>query len=237
MTPFHLATVLTERSEQRRKIPKRTRTRYSILAATAREMEKVGYDGLTIDNIVDEARLARGTFYLYFTNRSDVAAAVIRTYRALVLARRPRGGRELKAYDAILRMNKYYVATYAWNAPLLAGIETLVRNRPDQACSRDFWNNRWGLAVLSDANRRSGAGTGSCDKRGLLAVRAVLAMADEFLREAFVYKSPTLTRLINNQENNQENDLEVVAEVLSVVWYRSIYGSHPKGVEQILPLF
>jgi hypothetical protein len=71
----------------------------------------------------------------------------------------------------------------------------------------------------------------------LLAVRAVLAMADEFLREAFVYKSPTLTRLINNQENNQENDLEVVAEVLSVVWYRSIYGSHPKGVEQILPLF
>jgi AcrR family transcriptional regulator len=127
MTPFHLATVLTERSEQRRKIPKRTRTRYSILAATAREMEKVGYDGLTIDNIVDEARLARGTFYLYFTNRSDVAAAVIRTYRALVLARRPRGGRELKAYDAILRMNKYYVATYAWNAPLLAGIETLVR--------------------------------------------------------------------------------------------------------------
>ena len=203
-----------------------------ILAATAREMEKVGYDGLTIDNIVDEARLARGTFYLYFTNRSDVAAAVIRSYRALVLARRPRGGRVLEAYDAILRMNKYYVETYAWNAPLLAGIETLVRNRPDQARSRDFWNNRWGLAVLTDANRRSGDGTGSCDTRGLLAIRAVLAMADEFLREAFVYKSPTLTRLINSQEKDQE----VVAEVLSVVWYRSIYGSHPKGVEQILPL-
>lgn len=227
MKPFHLATELTERCEQARKQPKRTRTRYSIIAATAREMERVGYEALTIENIVEQARLARGTFYLYFANRSDAAAAVMSAYRALIRRRRPRAGRKLGSYETILSMNRFYVSTYSLNAVLLAGAEALVRERPDHARKRDFWNDRWARAVLADVMLRSGNEVGVDQARALLAIRAVLAMADEFLREIFVYRSPTIVNLPTDEDS--------VAEVLSVIWHRAVYGVHPQGVERLLP--
>ncbi|MEQ8928608.1 MAG: helix-turn-helix domain-containing protein [Silicimonas sp.] len=227
MTPFHLATELERRSENALDLPKRTRTRYLIVAATAQEMERVGYEGLTINNIVRRARLARGTFYLYFTNRSDAAAAVMRAYRALIRTRRPRGAGRLGRYDAILQMNRFYVLTYSRNATLLAGVESLVRDRPDQARKRDFWNDRWAKAVLSDAKHRCGHEGTIDDSRALLAIRAVLGMADELLREAYVYRSPAFA--------DYATDEEAVAEVLSIVWYRAVYGAHPEGIDRILP--
>lgn len=228
MTPFHLATELERRSENALNLPKRTRTRYLIVAATAKEMERVGYEGLTIDNIVRRARLARGTFYLYFTNRSDAAAAVMRAYRALIRTRRPRGGGQLGRYDTILQMNRFYVLTYARNATLLAGVESLVRDRPDQARKRDFWNDRWAKAVLSDAMHRTGDNVAIDEPRALLAIRAVLGMADELLREAYVYRSPAFAEYATDEET--------VAEVLSIVWYRAVYGAHPEGIDTILPV-
>ena len=228
MKPFHLASELSNRIELARKLPKRTRTRYSLIAATAWEMERSGYEGLTIEKIVYEARLARGTFYLYFSHRSDAAAAVMNAYRALIRTRRPRGGGRLGPYETILQMNRFYVSTYALNATLLAGVESLVRDRPDQARRRDFWNDRWARAVLLDVMQRSGSNVTFDEKRALLAIRAVLAMADELLREAFVYRSPKLAGLATDEEN--------VAEILSIVWHRAVYGSHPEGVENILPI-
>jgi AcrR family transcriptional regulator len=228
MKPFHLASELSDRVDLALKLPKRTRTRHSLIAATAREMERVGYEGLTIDNIVLQARLARGTFYLYFANRSDAAAAVMRAYRALIRMRRPRGGKRLGRYETILRMNRFYVSTYSLNATLLAGVESLIRERPDQALSRDFWNDRWARAVLSDALHRCGEDRTADEPRALLAIRAVLAMADELLREVFVYKSPAFAPF--------SHDEETVAEVLSIVWHRAVYGVHPEGVDQILPV-
>lgn len=227
MKPFHLASELSNRVELARKLPKRTRTRYSLIAATAWELERSGYEGLTIEKIVQEARLARGTFYLYFPHRSDAAAAVMSTYRALIRKRRPRGGRRLEGYEAILHMNRFYVSTYALNANLLTAVEPLVRDRPEQARKRDFWNDRWARAVLEDVMQRTGWSPDGDGIRAMLAIRAVLAMADDLLREAFVHRSPKLAELALDEET--------VAEVLSILWHRAVYGRDPSGINKVLP--
>src|SRR3546814_11146106 len=118
----------------------------------------------------------------------------MRAYRALIRKRRPRGGGRLDRYETILRMNRFYVSTYSLNATLLAGVESLIRERPDQAPSRDFWNDRWARAVLSDVLYRCGEDAAGDEPRALLAIRAVPGMADELLREAFVHKSPAFVR-------------------------------------------
>jgi hypothetical protein len=53
---FRLSTVLAAAARPKRERPKRERTRASLLAAAAAEMERVGYESLTVDDIVDRRR-------------------------------------------------------------------------------------------------------------------------------------------------------------------------------------
>lgn len=225
---FHLATVLAERVKAAARAPKRTRTRLGLLAATAAEMEIAGYHGLTTNGIVDRAGLARGTFYLYFANRAEAAFAVIRAFNALMRRKRPRGGKALPPFDAIYRMNLFYVDCYWRNAVLLAGKEALMRDKPEMARERDFLNHRWARAILRDLVQRTGAsGSVGNDPSAVLAVRIVIAMADEILREAYIYRTPLLEPLTRDRDQ--------FARVLSFVWYRAVFGCDPKGVEAPLP--
>lgn len=225
---FSLVDVLAERARSANRAPKRTRTRLALLAATAAELEEVGYHGLAIEGIVEKAGLARGTFYLYFANRAEAAYAVQRSFNALMRSTRPRGGKSLPPYEAIHRMNRFYVECTARNASLLAGKEQLMSDKPEIARHRDLLNHRWARSVLRDLADRSGAGTDmlTCPS-ALLAARMVIAMADEILREAFVYRAE---RLAPFRENTEE-----FAHILSVVWYRAIFGADPKGISVPLP--
>jgi AcrR family transcriptional regulator len=220
---FHLPTVLAERVPAAGKAPKRVRTRLALIAATAAELEDSGYDGLTIDGIVERAGMARGTFYIYFGNRSDAAAAVKRAFDALMRQRRPRAGSKLSATEAIYKMNRFYIACYSRNAKIMLGHEALLRERPDLARSRDVVNHRWAAVVLHDVARRLGLPKAlRYDTKAMLSVRAVIAMADELLRETFAYQSPHLTSMIRSEEE--------LAEVMTFVWHRAVYGCDPEGI-------
>ena len=60
---------------------RRERMRLILIEASTRLFARQGVDATTIDEIVDVAGVAKGTFYNYFTDRADIArtvAAVIR---------------------------------------------------------------------------------------------------------------------------------------------------------------
>src|SRR5262245_4820831 len=125
VSDFRLVDVLRARLARMEQRPKRARTRAALIAATAQEMERSGIDGLTVARIADSAGTAHGTFYLYFQNRLDAAMAVRRLYHAAVRLFRPRGGAGRTPFEAILRMNRFYVKSYANNADLLRAIQLL----------------------------------------------------------------------------------------------------------------
>lgn len=219
---IHVATLLKQRAENSQGISKRIRTRRKLLSATAAVMEHSGYEGLTIGAVVKEADVARGTFYLYFSDKSDVAIAVMRAFAAMMRICRPRGGSGLSAAESIYRTNLFYILSYSANSKLLAGRESLMRDRPDLVQRRDAVNVRWTQTVLRDLCRRTGAPKDLLtDPQARLAIRAVISMADEFLREIYVYQSPSLVKLAQTPDH--------VARALAQVWHRAVFGCDPAG--------
>jgi AcrR family transcriptional regulator len=216
-----LIDILSARAADSAGKPKRQRTRLALLAATAIELQENGYEALTIDGIVKRAGLARGTFYLYFQNRSEAAAAVRRSFTATLRKFRPRGARSLDPWDAIYQMNRFYVAFYAQNARLLGGNGALFHDRPDLLNNRDAINHRWAEILLRDLSRRGGASWffEQPEDRALLALRFVILMVDEALRLTFIQPPPHIKALARTQED--------VTEVLSVLWYRCVYAAEP----------
>ena len=63
-----------------RKRPRQARSRdtvEAILAATARVLVKVGYDGLTTNGVAEAAGVSIGSLYQYFPNKEALVAALI----------------------------------------------------------------------------------------------------------------------------------------------------------------
>ncbi len=217
---FSLTEFLVHHSNNSKGKRKRYRTRAKILMATALEMERVGYENMTVESIVDTVDMARGTFYLYFENRAEAAKAVIRRYEALRRKIRPRKSTAPTIYEKILDYNLYYIGVYARNARLLAGREMLKRELPELNLRRDQLDDRWARVVMRDLHTRNCITSEDLKNPAtILMIRAALSMADDLLREIFVYKSPSMAAFVADEK--------LVAEAISLAWYRILYGKTP----------
>ena len=215
--PFHLAKILEERLPSLRFRPKRQRTRAQILAATALQLERLGYEGLTVGSITESLGIARGTFYLHFRDRSHAALTVLRIYHTLRSRFRPRGGSAMPVREAITQFNAYYVAVYARNSQLLLGRESLMRDQAELAHRGNLLNARWAERVLSDVTKRHPRIRSTADKTQLLLrIRGALAMTDELLRQIYLLQAVGL-------EGFRENE-QLVVDTISDMWFRIVYA-------------
>lgn len=215
----YLPELLANRARAASGRPKRQRTRLALIAAAAEEIAEAGYEALTIDAIVRRAGLAHGTFYLYFRNRGDAAAAVRRAFNGVLRILRPRGMARLTPWEAIWRVNRLYVAYYARNARIAASHESLLFERREILASRDRINQRWAKILLRDLIRRKPEMAEAERRRMLLAMRYVIMLADEALRQSFTDPPPHLNELVRSEEE--------VTDVLTQLWYRCLYASDP----------
>lgn len=65
---------------------RRRSTRQAILQAAARLFRGQGYDETSVDQIVETADVAKGTFYQYFQTKIEVALAIVEAERAELFA-------------------------------------------------------------------------------------------------------------------------------------------------------
>lgn len=63
---------------------RRNERRRAILDAAQRVFRDKGYHQASVHDIIDEARIARGTFYLYFTSKQDVFAELVDEFLAVI---------------------------------------------------------------------------------------------------------------------------------------------------------
>jgi len=218
---FSVADLLEARAITMRKRRKRVRTKAALIAAAARELEKNGFDSLTVEGISEAAGMARGTFYLYFQSRSDIAAAVIKFYWALVRIHRPKGGGRLPLRESIHRMNTFSAYIAMKNARLLSGRETLMQENPVIARRLQSINRTWANRVVQDIMARTGTLADGETKEFLhLKARAVITMSDALLRDIY--------RNFDRDDEVQPVDLEMVVRVMDDLWFRSLYMDVPK---------
>jgi len=65
---------------------RREQRRSTILAAATRVFKEKGYHATSVNDIIDAAQIARGTFYLYFTSKREVFAELSATFLDLIRA-------------------------------------------------------------------------------------------------------------------------------------------------------
>jgi len=76
------------KSRPRRRLSREAR-REEILAAALKAFARGGYHGTQVDDVIREAGIARGTFYLHFESKHDVFAALVDRMLKVFLDARP----------------------------------------------------------------------------------------------------------------------------------------------------
>ena len=79
---------MSVRKRPRTRLTKEDR-REQVLAAALRAFLRTGYHGTHVDDVIREAGIARGTFYLHFDSKHDVFAALVDRMLRIFLDARP----------------------------------------------------------------------------------------------------------------------------------------------------
>ena len=95
---------------QERKEREKTQRKNDILDAAERLFFQHGFDQVSIDQIAEEAELAKGTIYLYFRNREDLHYAIVNRGLEAMAAVITQGYDPKKSgAENLLEMGKYYI--------------------------------------------------------------------------------------------------------------------------------
>lgn len=88
-----------------KKLTKGDQTKEHLYRCALALFRDKGYDGVTVDAIVQRAHVAKGTFYIYFKSKSDIITELLKSYDSYYLALenqlQPSMGVEEK-FDAII---------------------------------------------------------------------------------------------------------------------------------------
>jgi AcrR family transcriptional regulator len=205
-------------------LTKGKRTLLRLKAGTAQSLSDVPYSVLRVADIVERAGLSYGLFYHYFKDKETAVKAVLgdmlehveSTYRSIHSSEND--------YESMFEPNLFYVEYYSQNAGLMSACLSL--SEEDQEFS-DLWNltnDSWhrrianGIRVAQHHNK-------SILPEADLVAYSLGAMVDQICRQIFVQKNPFASRLVK--------DSMQLAEAVSILWYRVVYGRDP-GAEQVL---
>jgi AcrR family transcriptional regulator len=114
-------------------------TRYRILETAAIEFAARGYDGVSLNQLIDRLEMSKGSFYYYFDDKADLFSTVADLAWAIIL---PAGDLDLEAFDAknfwpslevLMQEARERVRANPW----LAGFARLIYHPPDVAAVRE----------------------------------------------------------------------------------------------------
>ncbi|MEJ2581147.1 MAG: TetR/AcrR family transcriptional regulator [Acidobacteriota bacterium] len=158
-------------------------TRYRILETAAREFASRGYDGVSLNQLLDRLGMSKGSFYYYFDDKADLFSTVADLAWAIFLPIEEFDLEEFNAenfwpsLEALMRETRSRIRANPW----LVGFTRLMYNPPDipgvlDALSEKFAEARQWQAELIE--RGQALGTVRNDlPAGLL--EALLVGADE----------------------------------------------------------
>lgn len=168
--------------------PKAARTRARLLDAARVVFARHGYADTTVELVVAEAGLARGSFYTYFESKTDLfrrLAAVIEAEveHAVVTFDRRRGGDPIRNLD---RSNRNYLAVVRRNADLYQLVEQVASHDPDVGKARLRSRQRHVARVASSIRRWQKNGFADPAVDPTVTAAALVAMISGFAQWQYV---------------------------------------------------
>jgi AcrR family transcriptional regulator len=205
-------------SRSKGRLSKGERTKRRLLAVTRKVLAEKGYQGTRIDDITKAAEVSVGTFYLYFKNKEAITMAVL----AEVLEEGERAMLASRTADdsflEILEPTVCYARIVFEQAGLFRAFVQFSHIHPE--ASR-FWSeltSGWLERVEALMDRRLGSGRTDASTRRVVTY-AMSWMVDGVFLSFLTREHPRFQEAVQSPEQ--------LAETLSVLWYRAVYGTDP----------
>lgn len=201
---------------------KGARTRDRLRVAAAEALEARGYTRLRVSDICERAGVSSAAFYQYFPNREAITVDVLSDFmQTAVRLAQP-------VAPAATRFEALYAANLAWvaSARVNAGLVRCVLQVGDQVPSfrrrAERLNVEWYEHVANTIARSARRGDAR-HNAVRLAVHALGGMMDEVARTMLLAPASQVRRLLRDTTPTDE----ALAEFLSVLWYRALFGHDP----------
>jgi TetR/AcrR family transcriptional regulator, transcriptional repressor for nem operon len=208
--------------------PKRTkgaRTKDALKLGAIRVLDEVGYHAMRVSDICEAAGVALATFYLYFTNKSDITLTVLSEYLDQGMGHMALRDGARTPFEAIRAANLRWLQGIRANAGLSRCITQLGDEEPGFRELAHRINRQWYERIAQSFVRRfSGAVP---EDVALLAAYSLGAMMDEVARKLVVYPDPALLTLVGKIAPTDED----ISDFLTVLWHRALYGGVPEGAK------
>lgn len=197
------------------------RTRNRIRLAAVQLLDEVGYHDLTVAAICARAEVTAPVLYLYFENKQALMTDVLREFLDDFLSRE-HGSAGASAFDVIHHANRTWIQLARENAGLMRCLLQLADDVPAFAELYATASAGWYRRIARSVVRRFPAA--ATDEPAItLVAHALGAMMDELTRKLFSANDPHLRTLTADVAPTDE----ALAQFLSVLWHRALYGADP----------
>jgi AcrR family transcriptional regulator len=199
-------------------VSKGERTKRRIMAGTRKVLAKKGYLGTRIEDIAQAAGVAKGTLYLYFKDKKTLIMEVWKEFLEEGAEEMRLQRRRDDPFLDILGPNVAYARIVFENAGLLRACVQFMFVHPEAFRAWSESTREWLSRVEGAMDRRLGRGRTDETTR-VLATYAMSWMLDGILLSVLTLDHPRFRDAVKTPEQ--------VAETLSVLWHRAVYGKDP----------
>lgn len=223
--PLRYVDVLAAQQDGNADRRKGERTRDRLKLAAVHALEQRGYLQLRVTDICKKAKVSPAVFYLYFKNKEEITVEVLSEFlrRTFGLDEVPSPAKRRRAlFESLVAANLLWIRAIRANSGLTRCLLQLADQVPEFKELASQTNHRWFVGVTERLMRRFPSATVDRDTL-LLAVYSLGGMVDELCSKLLVSRDDHVVKAVEAVAH----DDEALAEFLSLLWYRALFGADP----------
>ena len=222
--PYDFQAYLKNKQTVTHKSRKGDITRKRLELATITALSNCGYRDMKVSDICTLASVSSGAFYQYFENKANVTLIVLEKFIEYLDQMYRKGKAQKTAFKTIYSANIEWLKCLRANPGLYRCILQVGDEFATFSHRVNQINSEWYARISKSVINNFPSTEKSLDSVIPLAVYSLGAMMDEIGRKLVVYPDPNLAELIGTSTPTDE----ALAEFLSLIWYRTLYGNEPE---------
>lgn len=208
--------LLAGRIEEDQSLAKGERRKLKLLLAAAEILQEGGYHKMRIADIVKKAKVARGTFYIYFKDKSDIALQVLSDFRAQMLTSSNLNMSGKDWHNKVYLANLYYAEVYQMNSGLQQAFYQFVDEADDFRRMRQEKEREWVERLFTNYLRNFDLQPTEVDRVDLLRrLHALSAMAERLCVQVYVEAVPEMIELFPTPNHVATTATDIWVETLT----------------------
>ena len=218
---------LAGRIEEDKNLAKGERRKLKLLLAAAEILQEGSYHKMRIADIIEKAKVARGTFYIYFEDKSDIALQVLSDFRRQMLSSRQvnMSGKDWR--NKVYLTNLYFAEVYQMNAGLLQAFYQFVDEADDFRRMRHEKEREWVEHLFTAYLRNFDLNPKEVDRDNVLRrLHALRVMVERLCVQVYVEAMQEMTELFPTPYH--------VATTATELWVEALTNELSKSEDRVV---